>query len=57
MNYSMNFSDRIFKTKHIPGHVRGRKIYLTMAGVITKDLRCAISHHSHIIVIATFQHL
>lgn len=53
----MNFSDRIFKTKHIPGHVRGRKIYLTMAGVLTKDLRCAISHHSHIIVFATFQHL
>lgn len=53
----MNFSDRIFKTKHIPGHVRGRKIYLTMAGVLTKDLMCAISHHSHIIVFATFQHL
>lgn len=57
MNYSMNFNDRIFKTKHIPGHVRGRKIYLTMAGVLTKFVTCAISYHSHIIVFATFQHL
>lgn len=53
----MNFNDRIFKTKHIPGHVRGRKIYLTMAGVLTKFITCAISYHSHIIVFATFQHL